>query len=270
MVLTTARDEQDRAEITFCRGEGEGSGISLPEQLATLSLDDLEPRERGEPDIDLELELDDAGRLEATATERSTGRRERLSIFVNDSALDDPYRVPASLSDSDLFEEREEDYHPGAGGRSLTPLWIVLLLIFLASLGWVLYRYVLTPAAAPTQPAPAVSESTEPAPEAPVDETPAAEPPAAVAEPPAVVEEPPAAVAEPTHVEPPAAVEESPPPDEVSHSIIRGDTLWDISKRYYGTPWLFPEIAERNLIRNPDLIFANDDIVLPDRRYLER
>ena len=51
--------------------------------------------------------------------------------------------------------------------------------------------------------------------------------------------------------------------NDVWYVIKRGDTLWDISATYYRNPWLYPEIARANSIKNPDLIFAGTKIVIP-------
>jgi hypothetical protein len=45
------------------------------------------------------------------------------------------------------------------------------------------------------------------------------------------------------------------------HVVIRGDTLWDISNAYLGTPWVWPSIWQDNdSIANPHLIFPGDQI----------
>jgi len=45
------------------------------------------------------------------------------------------------------------------------------------------------------------------------------------------------------------------------HTVARGDTLWDISEAYLGTPWVWPSIWEENAeIRNPHLINPGDRI----------
>lgn len=52
-------------------------------------------------------------------------------------------------------------------------------------------------------------------------------------------------------------------PSDIKYKISRGDTLWDISKAYYKTPWNYERIAEYNGITNPDFIRAGQTILLP-------
>ena len=56
----------------------------------------------------------------------------------------------------------------------------------------------------------------------------------------------------------------APPPGHLPRHVVRpGDTLWDIAARQYGNPFAYREIARRNRIANPDLIYPGEDLVLP-------
>lgn len=48
--------------------------------------------------------------------------------------------------------------------------------------------------------------------------------------------------------------------DQVVHIVVKGDTLWHIAQRYIHNPFLYPELARLNKIRNPDLIYPGDRV----------
>lgn len=73
--------------------------------------------------------------------------------------------------------------------------------------------------------------------------------------------------------------QESPPPptgaaaypDGLVHSVVQGDTLWDLSAKYLGSPWKWQELWERNrFITNPHYIYPGIRVVVfphPAREY---
>ena len=55
----------------------------------------------------------------------------------------------------------------------------------------------------------------------------------------------------------------APPPDAQVHVIQRGDTLWDLAARFYGNPYLWPQLWERNqYILDAHWIYPGDPLVL--------
>jgi nucleoid-associated protein YgaU len=55
------------------------------------------------------------------------------------------------------------------------------------------------------------------------------------------------------------------PREGVAYRIRYGDTLWDIAMAFYRNPWLYPQIARYNGIRNPDRIISGTTIRIPPR-----
>jgi hypothetical protein len=55
----------------------------------------------------------------------------------------------------------------------------------------------------------------------------------------------------------------TPAAPDASHEVVRGDTLWDLSERYLGTPWEWPRVWSFNPeIENPHWIFPGDRVRL--------
>ncbi|MDH5573139.1 MAG: LysM peptidoglycan-binding domain-containing protein, partial [Gammaproteobacteria bacterium] len=47
---------------------------------------------------------------------------------------------------------------------------------------------------------------------------------------------------------------------EIVHLVVKGDTLWHITKRYIHNPYRYPELARINKIANPDLIYPGQKV----------
>ncbi len=181
---------------------------------------------------------------------------------------------PGGLEDEDLIAgeaypvdsgDRRRGHLEHRGQRKRSPLLlailIVLALLIIVGVAWLVYSGlsgptvpslqsggVAPPAEEPAvQPAaPASAAVTASADSGPVLPAPAKPPEA---------DRPEAGAA-------PAAMAQ--PDTGVWYRIKWGDTLWDLSGTYYRNPWLYPKIAKANRIKNPDLIFAETKLFIPE------
>jgi hypothetical protein len=57
-------------------------------------------------------------------------------------------------------------------------------------------------------------------------------------------------------------------PTEINYTVVKGDHLWGIAKKseHYGNPFAWPVIyqANRDQIKNPDLIYPNQNFKIPN------
>ena len=49
------------------------------------------------------------------------------------------------------------------------------------------------------------------------------------------------------------------------YEIEKGDTLWSIAEKFLDDPKRYPEIAELNNIKNPDLIYTGNKLFIPNK-----
>jgi nitrate reductase NapE component len=267
LILTTAKDNQDKVQVDLYRGNG--SSISEARYIGSLTIENIPPAAQGAPDIELLIGITEEGQLSAEACDQSTGECQRFDTSLAGTTGRDTFTEPEfsleaeSEEGLDLEEppltgedypvgekdRREETLHRRSPNILLLVLFVVLGIALVGAIAYFVYRAISGPtipplpttsAAAPAQPAP------DPAAPAPATPAPAAAPAAAPA---------PAS---------PAPAPAAPSPGSVSYRIKKGDTLWDISATYYRNPWLYPRLAKANSIPNPDLIFAGTRIVIPE------
>lgn len=68
--------------------------------------------------------------------------------------------------------------------------------------------------------------------------------------------------------ETPTREEEDLQGDVQTHTIIYGDTLWHICRKYYGEPTLYPKVAAYNNIPNPNSIPLGTVLQIPPKSWL--
>ncbi len=92
VVLTTVHESQTSAQIDLYRGQGDS--FENPEYVGSLLLEDIEPQMKGEPDIQLQLELDADGNLSASARELRSGSYQSLSLRLENLSTAGVYDIP--------------------------------------------------------------------------------------------------------------------------------------------------------------------------------
>ena len=300
LILTTVRDGQTNAQIDLY--EGENITVESAKYVGSLLIENIAPAAAGESEIELDVGIEKDGRLSARAEDLSSGESQNLSVSLESLTEDTIYDVPEfefgddfdSASDLDTGledelsdevaerydEEDEEEYAGPAGEYDTAPRRRPLLLAFfiivgiaaIAALAIFLFNLFEGPKIPPLE-ARKESQAVVAAENAPALESGdrenqvEAESSEAVsisqtesATQTAARDGPAGAVA--AGVSPSTSVESA---DGVWYSIRRGDTLWDISWNFYRTPWHYGRIAEKNSIRNPDLIFAGTKIFIPEK-----
>jgi nucleoid-associated protein YgaU len=57
---------------------------------------------------------------------------------------------------------------------------------------------------------------------------------------------------------------------EITHIVVKGDTLWHIAIKYVHNPYKYPELAKLSNIKNPDLIYPGDRVRIIKRKRASR
>ena len=291
LVVTTVQDGQPSVQIDLYRGEG--PTVKNAAYIGSLVVEGIPKMAKGEPDIRMDIGLDASGVLSAFAQEASTGASQSLKVSLEALTEEEKYEVPdfefseesgaASFSDEDFEgtdslppeadstqllnevrrEADEEEAMEKPKSKTLRVVLVILgLIVLLAVLGFLIFKFALHPAqATKTESAPAVAAQPAPEPTPPPAPEPAKiEPPAPA---PAVAAAPePAPVEEPKAPEPAKKTVKFKKPG-ASYKIKWGDTLWDLSYAYYRDPWVYMRIAKANKIKNPDLIICGHKLWIP-------
>lgn len=80
LVLTTVRDNQESVQIDLYQGSGEA--LEGAEYIGSLVVENISAAPKGSPEVNLLVGIDDAGNLNATATDTSSGEYQSLSVSL--------------------------------------------------------------------------------------------------------------------------------------------------------------------------------------------
>jgi hypothetical protein len=293
LILTTVHDKQRSVQIDLYKSFTNTMADAL--YIGSLVVENIKPRSKGEPSIELVISSTENGEIVADAIDLDASTRgEHHYLNVSLKSLDEDnreYEIPdfeleqheppptGLYEKAKVIHDKEAKRFPWlvviCAGLVLIAICIaVWLLVFKGKLPLGLGGSEETPSqTTQAEPSPPAPQSPPPPPAAPAQDSP---PPSESKTPPA----PPPVIQAPVSPPPvPApAVRKRPDPPVASYKVpttipkngapyrIRwGDTLWDISEAFYRNPWLYPRIARFNNIRNPDLIISGRTIRSPPR-----
>jgi hypothetical protein len=289
LILTTVHDKQRSVQIDLYKSFTNTMADAL--YIGSLVVENIKPRPKGEPSIELVISSTKSGEIVAEAIDLdSSTQGEHHYLNVSLKSLDEDnreYEIPdfeleqnespptGLYEKAKVIHEKEEKRFP----------WLVVVCAGLVLAGVCLAVWLLVfrgrlplgggeqapsrpPAEAQPSPAPQVQQ-TPPA----AQSTQPSSPPPAPAAPPPVIQAPTAPPSAPAPASrqrraPPVASYRVPttiPKEGAPYRIRWGDTLWDISEAFYRNPWLYPRIARFNNIRNPDYIISGRTIRIPPR-----
>ena len=169
LVVTTVNDGQRSAQIDLYRGDG--PMVTDAVYVGSLVVEDIPEGKAGEPDVRLDLELDEADMLKCTAVEAESGATQSIRVSLEALGEENSYEIPdfdlgadeeapeeaseeAFDEETDTLPEEATSPEGGAGllstaeeildgraKRSLLP-WIIaaiVLVLALVTLGWLFF-----------------------------------------------------------------------------------------------------------------------------------
>lgn len=313
LVLTTVHDNQHSVQIDLYKSYTKTMADAL--YIGSLVMENIKPRSKGEPSIELVISSTENGEIAADAVDMDAGDKgghETLNVSLKsmDETNFDAEIPDFELESNEIESVRHDDKEVEAEEENVkekrkTP-WLfifsaVLLLTAIALVVWIFFfqkgdslgsaaqriraltqgrqsekteQAQVTPQPAAPQPAAPAAQAATPAPQpvTPPPPPPPAPQPVTPPPPPPVIQAPaqtPPSVAT-SRVRPAAPVSSYNVPSVIPregapYRIRYGDTLWDIAAAFYRNPWLYPQIARFNNIRNPDLIISGTTIRVPPR-----
>jgi len=286
LVVTTVKDNQSKVQIDLYKGEG--AELENAKYIGSLVVENIQPAPKGEPEIELYVGIDSDGNLNAVAHDLVTDEKQSLTVSIDSLSEEETYEVPDFDIDEGFdfggLEPGESSFEEPAVEESVVeepkltgetypisetdsrkkhierkkrnPLFVVLFvvisLIVIAVIAYLIFSNLHGEEVPPLIGGNTTSKIL-PVSNAPPTKGGVTQKKQGMTE------------KKSEKVSTDTVKQKKTRKTGVWYRVKRGDTLWDISSTFYRNPWLYPVIARRNRIKNPDLIFAGTKIFIPER-----
>lgn len=283
LLITTVRDNQENVQIDLFKGMEKE--VFEDAYIGSLIIENLPPSAKGEPEIELVVGIDSEGNLQAEATEAKSGERQTLSVSLETLAGRAEYEMPefdmeagapmtVAQNDSGAETIAGETYPVGAEDRRKTYLHhkksgpgkviLIIVLIILLLGGVAVGVYYLIPwfqTLFAGQSVDTTMQSPAPSPGTTAIVTSSSSSSESSTE--ASSSNSSVSSAEVSSSSSQSSTQKS---EGTWYIVVKGDTLWDLSRQYYRDPFQYMKIfnAPENNIKDPDLILEKQRIFIPN------
>ena len=296
LVLTTVHDRQKSVQIDLFRSEFKT--MMDAQYIGSLVIENIKPRPRGEPSIEMLISIDSKGNIHADAyipSDLDNGEHHILNVSLKTmDSQGENINFPDFDIENDLFSSSDgffsssnpPNLSSGKKSRGKKFTWLIMIcatILVIIAIAAIWYFFLggaeMFSTSAIEEPSLEQSDLSKL-----ITEEEILVPPAGQILPQEIFEKtiPPdvpifqAKPAEPVKTETAPIRRVHPPAPVLSYKVpavipkggtrylVRwGDTLWEIAQAFYRNPWLYKEIARANDIKNPDHIVTGFWVKIP-------
>jgi molecular chaperone DnaK len=105
-VFSTAEDNQPAVTIKVYQGEREL--VSYNKLLGEFNLEGIQPQRRGQPQIDVELDIDANGILSVKAKDKTTGKENKITIKANSGLSDEEIQKMIKEAEANAADDKKQ------------------------------------------------------------------------------------------------------------------------------------------------------------------
>ncbi|HIC41286.1 MAG TPA: molecular chaperone DnaK, partial [Piscirickettsiaceae bacterium] len=114
-VFSTASDNQAAVTVHVLQGEREVAGAN--KSLGQFNLEGIDPAPKGQPQIEVKLDIDADGILNVSAKDKNTGKEQSITIKASSGLSDE--EVEKMIKDAEAHAEDDKKFHELVTSRNM-------------------------------------------------------------------------------------------------------------------------------------------------------